>query len=70
MCSPKTINSIGLVFDIIGVVLVYLYGLPNTSSKYEFESDLDKEKSLKRLSTAGLILIGIGFFLQLISNYL
>jgi hypothetical protein len=71
MCLPKTINSIGLVFDIIGVLLIYFYGLPNRSAEeVKWESNVDKEKQLKRLSLFGLIFIGFGFILQLISNFL
>lgn len=71
MCSPKTVNSIGLLFDIIGVLLIYFYGLPNRAAeKLRWESDLEKEKKLKHRSIWGLIFIGIGFVLQLISNYL
>lgn len=71
MCSPKTINSIGLVFDIVGVVIIYLYGLPNRSAEeIQWASNLDKEKRLKRLSSVGLFLIFLGFILQLISNFL
>ena len=71
MCLPTIINSAGLVIDIIGVILVYKYGIPNRSAEtWRSEYDEPKEEKLKKISNYGMIFIGIGFFLQLISNWI
>ena len=76
--------SIGLVLDIVGVILLFFYGLPNNipapssgtvivwpggeaneSEKEEYRKEL---KKYKRLSRLGIILLLVGFGLQLIGN--
>ena len=81
--DSATINSIGLVLDIIGVILLFLYVLPNYVNQAG-EVNALKEiacsgptpegmKLWKRhrwLSFVGLALLIGGFALQIASNYL
>ncbi|MEZ4968762.1 MAG: hypothetical protein R2814_03695 [Flavobacteriaceae bacterium] len=71
------INSIGLFFDIIGVVLLFKYGLPADISKdgsirMIFQGtdhdEVNKWKKYNFWSRFALILIIIGFALQILSN--
>ena len=56
---PKVINSIGLVFDILGVVLLFFtVGTPWSS--------FDR---ISRWSKVGLGLLVFGFLLQIVSNH-
>jgi len=33
MLNPKAVNSFGLLLDIAGAVMIFLYGLPNRSAQ-------------------------------------
>jgi hypothetical protein len=69
----KWLNTIGLVFGVVGVVLIFIWGPPQPS----FEGDslllestneaalAAKKTHYKRMSRIGLALIGLGFVLQL-----
>lgn len=76
--NANFINSIGLVFDIIGVLLLFKYGLPSEISStgsigISLEGtdydEVKKYKKYKRWSIIGLSFILIGFAFQLFSNY-
>tara|TARA_R110000796_G_scaffold252631_3_gene389366 strand:- start:27960 stop:28196 length:237 start_codon:yes stop_codon:yes gene_type:complete len=76
--TSNTINTIGLVFDIIGVLMLFKYGLPSEISKEgtvflavqkSDESEKKKWKKYNFWSKVGLVLILIGFTFQIISNY-
>ena len=77
---PDVINSAGLVLDIGGVVLLFIYGLPSEVNKSggviiewpdpNSEQEQRKWKSYKRRSHWGLFLLVFGFLLQLVSNWL
>ena len=76
MCSPKTINSIGLVLDIIGAVFIFCESL-KMGIRYDENgnsipgAECGKSNLFYRnIGKIGLVLIGFGFLLQLISNYL
>jgi len=79
MCiSSTTLNSIGLICDIIGVLLLlFFWVVPQTAfigmlATFKEELPENYQKKLKRmniLSSIGLALIIFGFVLQLISNY-
>ncbi len=61
---PKIISSVGLSFDIVGAFLIWKFGLqmsPNPDS-WKFKEGKDQTKW-------GLGLLGVGFLLQLISNW-
>ena len=80
MCLlPDVINSVGLALDILGVILLFLYGLPEEISKTgarhlvledEEKEEVEKWKRYKKKSYLGLALLVIGFSLQLVSNWL
>jgi len=71
------INSIGLGFDIIGVLILFKYGLPSkihTPPKFLLEQDLtveeiEENEKIVRWAHSGLILLILGFIFQLISNF-
>jgi hypothetical protein len=73
------INTIGLILDIAGVVLVWRFGLPprvNRGGASYFmleetdQDELKREARYDRLSRAGLGLVVVGFAIQLLSNFL
>jgi hypothetical protein len=75
--NANLINSIGLIFDIIGVILLFKYGLPSEISKDGSiglslqdtdDNDVKKWKTYNLWSKIGLSFILIGFAFQLISN--
>ena len=76
--SPEIINTVGLAFDIVGVILLFFYGLPEPISKTgaghltwgENEEEATKWRLYKTRSCWGLALLIIGFSLQLLSNWL
>ena len=79
MITASCVNSIGLVFDIVGALLLWRYGLPEPISKtgaihmiaeQSDQSEIDRAKRFDRWAHAGIALIVLGFLLQLISNYL
>ena len=73
----KTFTIIGLIFDIIGVLMLFQYGLP---SKFETSGDLigleestddelereKKNRRIKILAFIGLSFIFLGFIFQLL----
>lgn len=74
---PKIVNSIGLIFDIIGAILLWKYGLPEPISKTgavyiiaEQTDEVEKELANRydQYANAGIGLLILGFVLQLISN--
>ena len=80
--DSATINSIGLFLDIIGVSLLFRYGLPNYVNPAGVVNALEEiacsgptpegMKLWKRhrwLSVVGLALLIVGFALQIASNY-
>ena len=77
--NPDIINSVGLALDIVGVGLLYWFGLPsevrppNTHEVWEFESVVGEEQRWNRYvrwSRTGLAALAIGFLLQIVSNHL
>lgn len=71
------INSVGLIIDIIGVILIFLFGITPTLNlegavfliaEQEDEKVKKKAKIYKGLSILGLILVFLGFVFQLIGN--
>ena len=82
--SPQGIGAIGLLFDIVGVILLFYFGpptLPITKDGHLIipfnQNDEEKQKSNKRLyqkhqmaSFIALGLLMIGFVLQFIGSVL
>lgn len=71
------INSIGLFLDIVGVVMLFKYGLPADVSKDGTvglalqgtnHDEIKKWKKYNFWSRVALALLIIGFLLQIISN--
>ena len=70
---PQIINSIGLLLDIFGVVLLFKYGLPsNAATRTGVYGDVAPEvrKHYDRMGQLGLALLIAGFLFQLASNFL
>ena len=84
--SAATASSVGLALDIIGVVLLYKYGLPEevsrkgTSALLDYgtseeetktaEEEIRKAKHYDMMSRLALALLVFGFALQIVSNWL
>jgi hypothetical protein len=76
--TKETISTIGLVLDLVGVLLLFKYGLPSDISKDGVTTlsigttnnkEIKKWKKYNLWSKIGLGFIFIGFILQIISNY-
>jgi len=79
MTTSNLVNSIGLVCDIIGAVLIWLYGLPKPISRSGAihlileqidEAEIAKSKRFDCIARCGIVLLVGGFVLQLVSNFL
>ena len=75
MFSSETLNIIGLSFDILGVILLFFYEPPKPEPGAilleSAPSEQERAASAKakyRLSRVALLLIIIGFIIQIISN--
>ena len=73
------INSAGLALDIGGVILLFIYGLPERVDRFGSgadwtfgvdEEEAKKYKRYKKNSFWGLGFLVLGFFLQLVSNWI
>ena len=81
MICADIVSSVGLLVDIVGVALVYKFGLQADvretggteilwgGGKSEEEAK-GEHRHYKRMSRFGLVCLIIGFALQLISNFL
>ena len=77
MCSA-VVNSIGLLLDIVGVVLMFRFGLPpdvtRTGAGYLTwgvdEGEVRKSKLYDRMSWVALALLILGYGLQIASNWM
>jgi len=78
LCWKIILNSLGLLLDIIGAILIWKYGLPESLSREGVApafSVIDaslraKAKKYNWYSNIGLFLLVLGFVFQLISNFL
>lgn len=77
MTTAQIINYIGLTFDIIGIIVLFKYGLPQEINKhghgYLIVEQEDEEEKIKWekyyfRSKLGLTSLIIGFILQIIST--
>ena len=75
---PTHINSLGLLLDIIGAILLMKFGIPPKVDRQGHiylithgvdEDEIRKAKNYDWWSMFGLVLIVLGFVLQLASNY-
>ena len=78
MEGNSILNSIGLSLDIIGVILLFFFGLHKNINKegtihLVIEQTDEKEKKqwkfYKCMSILGLVLVVIGFMIQIASNW-
>ena len=81
MSCTDIFSSIGLILDIVGVALVFKYGLPADirerggtaiiwgGGKSDEEAKRE-HRHYKRMSSLGLGCLIVGFALQLVSNFL
>jgi len=79
MTTSNLVNSIGLVCDIIGAVLIWRYGLPEPISRsgavhltleQSDETEIAKAKRYDCIARCGIVSLVSGFVLQLVSNFL
>lgn len=73
------VNSIGLALDIVGVVLLFRFGLPSEVEKDgggflmlegPAEEDVKKYERYRRIARSALFCLVLGFALQIVSNFL
>ena len=80
LLRPEVVNSAGLALDILGVILLFFFGLPSRVSEgppyLSFGEDPDSTKQRKkqrkryqRVSWFALVLLILGFALQMVSNH-
>ncbi|MFY0618705.1 hypothetical protein [Shimia sp.] len=69
--SGREVMTLGLVLDILGVLGLFRYGLPSDAYLEEryVGGDDEKENLLKAKSRIALVLIIVGFALQIAGNY-
>lgn len=77
METSTVINIIGLSFDIVGVVLLFLYEPPKPAAgmlllqSAPSKENREKSRKIKRFfSRLALVLLVIGFGLQILSNFI
>lgn len=73
-CTNQILNNIGLFLDIVGVVIIWKYGLPSKLA-YEGISKsinikyVEKQELYRKISRFGLISLIVGFGFQILSNF-
>jgi len=75
-----TLNSVGLLLTIAGILLLFLYGMPyqtRTGGVIQFEADnprdqnqIELERWYDRLGWLGLVYVALGTFYQVAANWL
>ncbi len=77
-CAP-IVASAGLILDIIGAIMIFRFGLPENIDRsgkiYRVTSGVDEEEKRKarfydRMSPVGILLLILGFGMQLVANWL
>ena len=81
--TSNSINSIGLALDIVGVVLLFLYGLPSATARsaglaeWAPEPGSEEDRHIRRqwvrrqrTTWLGAVLLVLGFALQIASNHI
>ena len=72
--SAALCASIGLALDIAGVVLLFFYGVPSKTGLAPFfvgnEDSLKEFGRARSRSRLGLLLLIVGFLLQIVSNWI
>ena len=77
MLLYKVVNSIGLGFDIVGVLILFIFHLESLAPKKRQNGDVDwiqpdANEAIKRIkwNRGGVFLLVLGFRLQVLSNWL
>jgi hypothetical protein len=80
LADNKTLNSIGLLLTIAGILLLFLYGMPyqvRTGGVIQFEADnprdqnqIELERSYDRFGWFGLTYVVLGTLFQVAANWL
>ena len=80
LADNKTLNSIGLLLTIAGILLLFLYGMPyqvRTGGVIQFEADnprdrnqIELERSYDRFGWVGLVYVVLGTLFQVAANWL
>jgi hypothetical protein len=77
--SSVVVNSAGLFLDIVGVVVVWRFGLPHDVRRsgasyllleHTDKAEIAKAKRYDNVAHLGIGLLIVGFGLQLVSNFL
>jgi hypothetical protein len=77
--GSNLLSSIGLASDIMGALLLWKFGLPENINRKGMsflalesndEKEINKAKKYDKLSMFAVLLLVLGFILQLISNYI
>ena len=77
MTVSNILNIIGLILDILGVLMLFKYGLPPEVSKdgavyliciEHDEEEIKKARKYVRFSTIALTLLIVGFVIQILAN--
>ena len=76
--EASCVNSMGLGFDIVGVVLIFFFGIAaevrkDGAGSFLWGNDQDEAKKWKRfkwLSYLGLVFLVVGFSMQILSNHI
>jgi len=77
MTTQNWLNVIGLIFDLIGVILLFIYGLPaqidRSGTTHLVTGHIDKEEVAKgkfydKMGKLGLVCVIVGFLFQLVAN--
>jgi hypothetical protein len=74
----KSVNSIGLILDITGAIVLWIFALPSRLEEgvvrlaHQRSKSITpaEEKRFNQWSEAGVVCLGLGFLLQLISNFI
>lgn len=78
MTCATVLSSVGLVMDMIGVLLLWKFGLPEPISRkghvnlileQSDQTEIAKAKVYDRLAFVAVSLLLLGFALQLLSNF-
>ena len=79
LISQEFVSSFGLFLDIIGAFLLFKYGLPEYLEKLAQNgigemiiapSEKDLTNNHSKIAKGGFVFLMIGFFFQLLSNWL
>lgn len=77
--SENFASNLGLIFDIIGAIMIFKFGLPKNISRSGNinivieevdENEIIKAKQYDLKAKIGIILLILGFSLQLMGNFL